>query len=68
MVSGWLQMLGQDAGWKYMDALHKNVASCTHSGSKPRRQAAAGEYIVGLSFQYRANKTKKDGAPIATAS
>ena len=56
---------GRGAGWAYMDALHKNVAAYTHSGSKPCRQAGAGEYAVGLSFEYRANKTKKDGAPIA---
>lgn len=64
MVAFWLQMMGEEAGWKYMDALHQNVAAYTHSGSKPCRQAAAGEYTVGLSFEYRANKTKKDGAPI----
>lgn len=64
MVGGWLQMMGEEAGWKYMDALHQNVAAYTHSGSKPCRQAGAGEYAVGLSFEYRANKTKKDGAPI----
>jgi iron(III) transport system substrate-binding protein len=64
MVAGWLQMMGEEAGWKFMDALHQNVGSYTHSGSKPCRQAAAGEYVVGLSFEYRANKTKKDGAPI----
>jgi iron(III) transport system substrate-binding protein len=64
MVAGWLQMMGEEAGWKFMDALHQNIGSYTHSGSKPCRQAAAGEYVVGLSFEYRANKTKKDGAPI----
>ncbi len=48
-----------------MDALHQNIAAYTHSGSKPCRQAGAGEYAIGLSFEYRANKTKKDGAPIA---
>jgi len=64
MVSGWLQMMGEEAGWKFMDGLHQNIASYTHSGSEPCRQAAAGEYVVGLSFEYRANKTKKDGAPI----
>lgn len=65
MVSSWLQMMGEDKGWAYMDALHENMGSYTHSGSKPCRQAGAGEYPVGLSFEYRANKTKKDGAPIA---
>jgi len=65
LVSAWLQVFGWDGGWKYMDELHKNIAAYTHSGSKPCRQAGAGEYAIGLSFEYRANKTKKDGAPIA---
>lgn len=64
MVAGWLQMMGEEAGWKFMDGLHQNVAAYTHSGSKPCKQAAAGEATVGFSFEYRANKTKKDGAPI----
>ena len=64
MVSAWLQMFGEEKGWAYMDALHQNIAAYTHSGSKPCRQAGAGEYAIGLSFEYRANKTKKDGAPI----
>jgi len=64
MVSGWLQMMGEEAGWKFMDGMHQNIAAYTHSGSKPCRQSAAGEFTVGISFEYRANKTKKEGAPI----
>jgi len=64
MVSAWLQMMGEAKGWAFMDALHQNIASYGHSGSKPCRQAGAGEHVIGLSFEYRANKTKKDGAPI----
>jgi iron(III) transport system substrate-binding protein len=64
MVSAWLQMMGEEKGWAFMDRLHQNIASYTHSGSKPCKQAAAGEYVIGLSFEYRANKSKKDGAPI----
>jgi iron(III) transport system substrate-binding protein len=64
MVSAWLQMMGEAKGWAYMDALHQNIGAYTHSGSKPCRQAGAGEYALGLSFEYRANKTKRDGAPI----
>jgi iron(III) transport system substrate-binding protein len=64
MVSAWLQLMGEEKAWKYMDALHQNVAAYTHSGSKPCRQAGAGEYAIGISFEYRANATKKDGAPI----
>ena len=32
-------MMGEEAGWKYMDALHQNIAQYTHSGSEPCEQA-----------------------------
>jgi iron(III) transport system substrate-binding protein len=64
MVSAWLQLMGEEKGWAYMDKLHQNIALYTHSGSKPCKQAAAGEYTIGLSFEYRANNSKAEGAPI----
>jgi len=63
-VTGWIQMWGEADAWKYMDALHANIAQYTHSGSKPCRQAGAGEFPIGVSFEYRAVTTKKSGAPI----
>jgi iron(III) transport system substrate-binding protein len=35
-----------------------------HSGSRPCARAAAGEFVVGISFEYRANREKAQGAPI----
>jgi iron(III) transport system substrate-binding protein len=64
MVSSWIQMFGEQEAWKFMDALHENVAAYTHSGSKPCKQAGAGEHPIGISFEYRANKTKQEGAPV----
>jgi iron(III) transport system substrate-binding protein len=55
---------GRRKGWAYMDALHKNIGQYTHSGSKPCKQAATGEFPIGIAFEYRAVKTKKEGAPI----
>ena len=67
-VTAWLTLWGDDngkgGGWKYMDALHENIAQYTHSGSKPCNMAAAGEYVIGISFEYRANSNKAKGAPI----
>jgi iron(III) transport system substrate-binding protein len=67
-VSAWLTLWGDDGGkgggWKYMDALHQNIAQYTHSGSKPCNMAATGEFVVGISFEYRANTNKAKGAPI----
>ena len=64
-VSAWLQMWGEDKGWKFMDGLHENIAQYTHSGSKPCKMAAAGEIPVGISFAYRGAQEKTKGAPIA---
>ncbi|MBL4647207.1 MAG: putative 2-aminoethylphosphonate ABC transporter substrate-binding protein [Rhizobiales bacterium] len=63
-VSSWLQMFGNDGGWEFMDGLHANIASYTHSGSKPCKLAAAGEIPIGVSFAFRGAKSKAAGAPI----
>jgi len=63
-VSAWLQLWGNDKGWKYMDGLHQNIAQYTHSGSKPCKMAAAGEVPVGISFAYRGAQEKSKGAPV----
>ncbi len=67
-VTAWLTLFGdkdgKGGGWKYMDALHENIAQYTHSGSKPCNMAAAGEFLAGISFEYRGNTNKAKGAPI----
>ena len=63
-VTAWLTLWGEKGGWEYMDRLHENVAQYTHSGSKPCNQAAQGEFVIGISFEYRANSNKAKGAPI----
>ncbi|MFX6759932.1 ABC transporter substrate-binding protein, partial [Acinetobacter baumannii] len=55
-VTAWLTLFGEHEGWKYMDALHENIAQYTHSGSKPCKQAGAGEFPIGISFELRAHK------------
>ena len=63
-VTAWMQLYGEAEAWKYMDGLHENIAQYVHSGSKPCRQAGAGEFVMGISFEYRGNVTKASGAPI----
>jgi len=63
-VSGWLQMMGDGAGWNYMDKLNENIASYIHSGSKPCKMAASGEYPIGISMEYAGAQQKNEGAPI----
>jgi len=67
-VTAWLALFGDDngkgGGWKFMDALHENIAQYTHSGSKPCVMAGNGEAVIGISFEYRANTIKAKGGPI----
>ena len=63
-VTAWLTIWGEKGGWEYMDKLHENIAQYTHSGSKPCTMAGSGEYLMGISFEYRANSNKAKGAPI----
>jgi len=65
-VSALLQLMGEQKGWDYLDKLHGNMAVYTHSGSKPCKQAAAGEFPIGISFGYRGIQEKKKGAPVET--
>jgi iron(III) transport system substrate-binding protein len=64
-VAAWLQILGQQKGWQYMDALDKNVSEYAHSGSKPCKDAARGETPIGISIDFRAAQMKDEGYPIA---
>jgi iron(III) transport system substrate-binding protein len=63
-VASILQRLGETEGWKYLDALNVNIAEYTKSGSKPCKDAAAGERAVGVSFEYVALEMKKKGSPV----
>lgn len=63
-VASILQRMGEAEGWKYLDALNQNIAEYTKSGSKPCKDAAAGERGIGVSFEYVALEMKKKGAPV----
>ncbi len=63
-VASVLQRMGEAEGWKYLDALNVNIAEYTKSGSKPCKDAAAGERGIGVSFEYVALEMKKKGSPV----
>ena len=63
-VSGWIQIMGEEKAWAFMDALHANVAVYVHSGTKPCRDAGAGEFPVGISYELMGAQLKTRGAPI----
>ena len=65
-VSAWIQIFGEEKAWAFMDRLHPNIAYYEHSGSKPCRQAAAGEFAIGISAEITGAQMQTRGAPVAT--
>ncbi len=63
-IASILQMKGEEAGWKYLADLDKNIAQYIKSGSRPCNVASAGEFAVGASFALRAIKNIDEGYPI----
>jgi iron(III) transport system substrate-binding protein len=63
-IAAWLQGMGEEKAWQFMDKLHDNIAVYTHSGSAPCVQAAKGERLVGIGFDMRGASEKTKGAPI----
>ena len=63
-IAAWLQMLGEQKGWAFMDKVHENIGVYLHSGSAPCVRAAQGEYALGIGFDGRGALLKLQGAPI----
>jgi iron(III) transport system substrate-binding protein len=63
-IAAWIQIMGEQTAWEFMDKLHQNIAVYTHSGSAPCVQAAKGERVAGIGFDMRGAREKTNGAPI----
>jgi len=59
-----VQLFGEDEGFEFMKALHKNINSYTKSGSAPIKAAARGETTIGIVFMHDAVKQTVSGFPI----
>ena len=67
-LATFVQMMGEDAAFEYLEALHKNVNQYTKSGSAPIKAAALGETTVGIVFLHDAVTQVVEGAPIKAVS
>ena len=63
-VAAWIQLFGEAEAWRFMDRLHANIATYEHSGTRPCRNAAAGEFAVGISYELAGAQAKQKGAPV----
>lgn len=51
-------------GWAFLDKLHANVFQYQSSGGAPARQAAAGEVVIGLTYDTAIVQQVRAGQPI----
>jgi len=59
-----MQLFGEEKGFEFMKALHKNINQYTKSGSSPIKAAARGETTIGIVFMHDAVKQAVKGFPI----
>jgi iron(III) transport system substrate-binding protein len=60
-----LQLYGEEEGWKYLEALDKNMAFYTKSGNAPTDLVGRGEYLLGVGADENVLKRINDGYPLA---
>ncbi len=67
-LATFVQMMGEDAAFEYLKALHKNVNQYTKSGSAPIKAAALGETTIGVTFLHDVVTQIVEGAPVKAVS
>lgn len=63
-----VQLFGEDEGFAFMKALHRNINQYTKSGSAPIKAAARGENTIGIVFLHDAVKQAVSGFPIKSVA
>ena len=59
-----VQLMGEDKGFDYMKALHKNINQYTKSGAAPAKATSLGETTAGITFLHDMVTMIIDGGPI----
>jgi len=68
MLATIVQLMGEDAGFEYMKALHKNINQYTKSGSAPIKAAGLGETTIGIVFMHDSVAQSAAGFPVVTVA
>ena len=66
MLASIVQLMGEDKGFAYLKALHRNMNQYTKSGIAPVKATATGETGVGIAFMHDMVTMKVQGAPVQT--
>lgn len=68
MLATMVQLFGEEEGFDYMKALHKNVNQYTKSGSAPIKAAGLGETTIGIVFMHDSVAQTVAGFPVVTVA
>jgi iron(III) transport system substrate-binding protein len=68
MLATIVQAMGEDKGFAYMKALHKNISQYTKSGIAPVKAVGLGETGVAIAFLHDLVTQKLQGAPVEIAA
>lgn len=68
MLATMVQLMGEDKGFEFLKALHKNINQYTKSGSAPIKAAGLGETTIGVVFMHDAVAQTAAGFPIVTVA
>jgi iron(III) transport system substrate-binding protein len=68
MLASMVQLMGEDKGFAYLKALHRNINQYTKSGIAPVKATAAGETGVGIAFMHDMVTLRVQGAPVRTVA
>lgn len=66
MLATMVQLMGEEKGFAYLKALHRNINQYTKSGIAPVKATATGETGVGIAFMHDMVTTRVQGAPVKT--
>jgi iron(III) transport system substrate-binding protein len=64
MRFSWLALYGDAEGWKFLEALDKNIAYYTRSGNAPTDLVGRGEFTLGITSDENVKKRIDDGYPL----
>ena len=65
MRYSFLSLYGENEGWKYLEALDKNIHHYTRSGSGPANLVSRGEFMLGLTGDENVYGLIAQGYPVA---
>jgi iron(III) transport system substrate-binding protein len=64
MRFSFLALYGDNEGWKFIEALDKNIAYYTRSGNAPTDLVGRGEFMLGITSDENVKKRLDDGYPL----